>query len=195
MIFKFDERWDAAGWVPCVASVQRHRVGREDWQGRKHPLAPGLVVHASLDHSGRLTITHDASGLHAGLLSWNTWTPCPEALRDALAEACRSIDFATLTAETAPYVDPTSRERALASVRVMYGHFCDVCAPEHADALAEEIQEAEEALEEAEREVRSCEDALADAENEVQAIHKQLRELRSKQAARELARKQREQNA
>jgi hypothetical protein len=192
MSFEFDERWDAAGWVPCVASVDRNRVGREDREGRQHPLASGLVVHASLDDSGRLTITHAPSGLDTGMLWAREWTPCPEALRDALAAACAIIDYVLLTPASAPYVPEEQKRRVREVTGTLVGHACPACEVWHEAMLPKKIQEVEDALEEAQRAVQDCEDALADAENEAEGIRRELRELLAKQAARELSRKQRE---
>jgi hypothetical protein len=184
MSFEFDERWDAAGWVPCVASVDRNRVGHELRHAWRHDNAPGLVVHASLDDSGRLTITHAPSGLDTGLLWAREWTPCPEALRDALAEACAVIDYVTLTVASAPYVPAEKKDRVREITGALVGHACPACEAWHEARLPKQIQEEEEALEEAQQAVQDCEDALADAENEVEGIRRRLRELRAKQAAR-----------
>jgi hypothetical protein len=183
MSFEFDERWQDAGWEPCIASAERAKVGREERPGRKHPLAPGLVVHERLENDGNLTVTHASSGLGAGILTWPLWTPCPVALRDALAEACKWLDFVALTPATAPYVDTDIRDRAMSAVRVMYGHVCVICKVDHATALATEILELEKEIEQAERQVESCADALADAEEDVAKLRQQLADLRARKNA------------
>ena len=185
MNFNFDEHWPAAGWVPCVASVERNRVGREDRPAWKHSSAPGLVVHASLDNGERLSITHVSSGLNAGLLSWQTWTPCPVALRDALSKACEALDFESLTAESAPYVDKEKLNSAKKAVDPLHGHKCEVCI-DHFDAeLDREIQELKAGLHLAEEEVQERHFALRHAQEDVKVLRKQLADLLARKNAKE----------
>jgi hypothetical protein len=185
MSFTFDERWPAAGWVPCVASVERNRVGREDRPAWKHSSAPGLVVHASLDNGEWLSITHVLSGLNAGLLSWQTWTPCPVALRDALSKACEALDYESLTAENAPYVDKDKLNSAKKAVDPLHGHKCEVCIDYFDAGLDEEIELAEADLQDAESEVERCYSALHEAEEDVKVLRKQLADLLARKNAKE----------
>ena len=172
--------WAEAGWQRTTFTLTM-TWGKERGEGLVHDDAPGLAVVETRDREGAslMSVTHVGTGRNAGIVSeYAEWPPCPVALHDVLRSACATLDYASLTEETALQVPEDVRVQVRKHAQTLYAHSCAICAWWHAERIPRRAAELEAEIERLRTCVAEAEDALIDAEHDLAEAEKELSDLK-----------------